>query len=193
MFNYYPENDDNSSDSSFEDALSEVSTIDSDNESDDSENVFEDEEHEYQDELIFMEDADHFRQRVNHKYYLGICQYIPYRNIHLLVNSVSPRVYFRNEQSDILRYLTNYSIIRVRQPVIEIMKLYITQDESYSVILKTFWIRIIQRCWKKVFRQRIHIIQTRRTWMFQKIKEMSGRYPSGYNQLPELKGMLSRR
>lgn len=175
-------------DSTETDSLSEVSTIDSDGSSDVD---FDEDEHDYRDELIFMEDADHFTERINGKYYLGICQYIPYRNINLLSNSVSSRVYFRNEHADVLRYLVNYSIIRVKQPRIEIMKLDIKSDGSYSVILKTYWIRLIQRRWRTIFNQRKRLIQYRKSLLFQKIKELTGFYPGGYNKIPKLTGMLA--
>lgn len=177
------------SDSDEDDLLSQASTI----ETDDSSIMdidFDDDEHDYQDEHIFIEDADHFIERTNGTYYLGICQYIPFRNINLLANSVSQRVYFRNQHSDILRYLVNYSIICINRPRIEIMKLDIQPDDSYSVILKTHWIRLIQRHWKKIYKKRQEIISRRSSIVFQKIKEITGVYPVGYNKIPTTRGML---
>lgn len=170
-----------------DDLLSQATTM----ESDDSSVNFEDDEHDYQDEHIFIEDADHFVERTNGTYYLGICQYISSRNINLLANSVSQRVYFRNQHSDILRYLVNYSIIRISRPNIEIMKLDIQPDSSYSVILKTHWIRLIQRHWKKICRRRQEIMNLRKSMVFQKIKEITGAYPLGHNKTPTMRGMLS--
>lgn len=193
--NYRVDDSDNDSDSSVEDRLSEVSTINSDSDSDsDSDNElelnFQDDDHDYQDEQIFMEDIDHFTERIDGTYYLGVCQYIPFRNITLLANSVSQRVYFRNQHADILRYLVNYSIIRVKRPCIEIMKLKITAGDSYSVILKTHWIRLIQRHWKKLYKKRQQIMNRRKTMVFQRIKELAGLYPHGYNKMPSITGML---
>jgi len=185
MAGHYNENIIVDSDSD-DDLLSQATTI----ESDDSSAEFEDDEHDYQDEHIFIEDADHFVERTTGTYYLGICQYIPSRDINLLANSVSQRVYFRNQHSDILRYLVNYSIIRITRPKIEIMKLDIRPDGSYSVILKTHWIRLIQRHWKKVYKGRQEIMKRRKTMVFQKIKELTGVYPPGYNKMPTIKGML---
>lgn len=186
MAGHYNENIIVDSDSD-DDLLSQATTI----ESDDNSLEFDEDEHDYQDEHIFIEDADHFVERTTGTYYLGICQYIPSRDINLLANSVSQRVYFRNQHSDILRYLVNYSIIRIIRPRIEIMKLDIRPDGSYSVILKTHWIRLIQRHWKKVCKGRQEIMKRRKTIVFQKIKELAGVYPPGYNKMPTMKGMLS--
>lgn len=186
MAGHYNENIIVDSDSD-DDLLSQATTI----ESDDSSVDFEEDEHDYPDEHIFIEDADHFIERTNGTYYLGICQYISSRNINLLANSVSQRVYFRNQHSDILRYLVNYSIIRISNPKIEIMKLNILPDDSYSVILKTHWIRLIQRHWKKIYKRREEIMRRRKNIVFQKIKEITGEYPPGYNKTPSLNGMLS--
>jgi hypothetical protein len=40
------------------------------------------------------------------------------------------------------------------RPTIEIMQLKIEKDGMYTAIIKTFWIKLIQRKWKKIFAQR---------------------------------------
>lgn len=58
-------------------------------------------------------------------------------------------------------------------------------------ILKTFWLRIIQKKWKKVFQKRKDIIKQRCYLSNLSIREIRGRFPSSCINLPGLKGMLS--
>lgn len=57
-------------------------------------------------------------------------------------------------------------------------------------ILKTFWLRIIQRKWKKVFQIRQHIISQRRQLSNLSIRDIRGKWADNCNVLPSLKGML---
>jgi hypothetical protein len=56
--------------------------------------------------------------------------------------------------------------------------------------LKTFWIRIIQRKWKKVFHQRQEMLRMRSNPRNIIIRENTGRWPSVCNHMPILNGML---
>ena len=58
-------------------------------------------------------------------------------------------------------------------------------------ILKTFWLRIIQKTWKKVFRQRKIVIQNRLNPAAIYLREVTGVWPENCRGLPSLKGILS--
>lgn len=53
-------------------------------------------------------------------------------------------------------------------------------------ILKTFWLRIVQRTWKKIYKQRLHIIQLRKTPASLFYREVHGKWPPMCNRLPGL-------
>jgi len=53
-------------------------------------------------------------------------------------------------------------------------------------ILKTFWIRIVQRTWKKIYKQRLHIIQLRKQPSSLFYRETHGKWPISCNRLPGL-------
>lgn len=178
-------NSESDSEGETDDELSEVSTI-----SANEEDVFDD-DHEYEDEHIFIEDEAHIQERNHGQYYIGIQQYIPTRNALLFVNTISPTVYFRHVYNDILRYLVNYSIIRVESPKIEIIQLRILPDETYSCVLKTHWLRLIQRHWKRAYMRRNAIIKAWKSPSFQRIREITGKYPYGYNIVPTLRGLMA--
>jgi hypothetical protein len=57
-------------------------------------------------------------------------------------------------------------------------------------ILKTFWIRIIQKKWKKVFEQQQQIINERCKLQSLIYRQTTGYWPSHCKTFPTLKGML---
>jgi hypothetical protein len=59
-----------------------------------------------------------------------------------------------------------------------------------TVRLKTFWIRIVQRVWKRVFRERQEIMLKRRTLQNIRYFEQHGKHLPGIHVLPSLYGML---
>lgn len=70
--------------------------------------------------------------------------------------------------------------------------LYIILPTQESIaILKTFWIRIIQKKWKKVYKERQNIIKKRCNYNNLSFRELTGRWPDICFNLPSIKGMLS--
>jgi hypothetical protein len=96
------------------------------------------------------------------------------------------------------RYLYKHPIIRNYQNIIsnpnyikpEIGEYIILPTHETITILKTFWIRIIQKKWKKVFKQKQTIIKQRCSIQSLKIRQTTGYWPTYCNVLPGLKGML---
>lgn len=68
--------------------------------------------------------------------------------------------------------------------------LYLSGGECVA-ILKTYWIRIIQRVWKRIYRDRERICRERCSFKALKHREFYGRWPSTCLYFPSLKGMLS--
>lgn len=73
----------------------------------------------------------------------------------------------------------------------EIGEYIILPTQEAVAILKTFWLRIIQKKWKKAFQERKNIISQRCHLSNLKIREISGRWPPSCLNLPGLRGMLS--
>ena len=57
-------------------------------------------------------------------------------------------------------------------------------------ILKTFWLRLIQRTWRKIYKQRQHIFQIRHTLKSLRYREIHGKWPVSCNNMPTIHGML---
>jgi hypothetical protein len=153
----------------------------------DTESIYESDE-EIIDEMYEEDEVYLNQEKFTNNYYIGICK--KYCDYYLLVNTISPRLFYKTPYNLCLTYLRDYSIIYIHAPQIEIMKLYILQDETYSVVKKTFWLRLVQRHWKKVMRLRNDIYNKRMLIYSQYTFQIRGKYPYGLNVLPGLVGML---
>jgi hypothetical protein len=141
---------------------------------------------------LYDEDEQHIESdKIPNKYYIGICKRSNhYKDQYLLLNSISPKLFYKTNYTTMIAYLKEYSIIYVSEPKLEIMKFTPIQQDVYSVIIKTHWIRLIQRHWKKVISTRNHIYKMRATINSWRYFEIHGRYPHGLNAMPILYGML---
>lgn len=75
------------------------------------------------------------------------------------------------------------------KPEIGVYILLPTQESI--AILKTVWLRIIQRKWKKICKEKQFILQNRLNPNSLYIRETTGKWPSEYRSLPGLRGMLN--
>lgn len=147
--------------------------------------------------VIRQQDYNHlYSDKTDGVYYLGLCKYIPTEDLLLMLNTVSASTFYKYNVSKTLYYLYSEAMHSGGRslrhiPYLEIMQLVVLPDETYSVLLKTFWIRLIQRRWKKVYQQRKECLQKRMTLQYQNIWERTGQFPSDARCLPTLKGMFS--
>ena len=160
------------------------------NESDDSN----EDDYEFLEELdnLYDEDETHIEaDKIPNKYYIGICKRSRhYKDQYLLLNTISPKLFYKTNYDTIIAYLKEYSIIYIAEPKLEIMKFSPINDDIYSVVIKTHWIRLIQRHWKKTISTRKYIYNMRCTIHSLRYFETNGRYPCGLNSLPTLSCML---
>jgi len=138
------------------------------------------------------------------KYYIGMYVYvkdtemlqsgvfIEHYDKLFLGMAISNRLFFKYEYKYIYKYLCS-SITYCRNARfynlnVNIMKLNITNNELYTVIVKTHWIRMIQRHWKKVIQKRKEIVNKMKTHIYLQGREMGKR---NMEKMPKLAGMLS--
>lgn len=72
----------------------------------------------------------------------------------------------------------------------EIGEVIYLQSGHAVCIIKTFWLKIIQRAWKKVYNQRMQTIQIRCQIHSLKHREITGLWPQNCRCLPSLRGIL---
>jgi hypothetical protein len=140
----------------------------------------------YSREQLFLDS-----EKQDGQYYIGLSKHMKYQNILLLVNAISAKSFYKYSYIHVLKYLYYYSLIRLYQPNIEIMKVYILNDGTYSVILKTHWIRLIQRHWKKTMKNRKQLMKKQMLVSSLYHREIYGKFPIGLNTIPMLTGLMS--
>ena len=88
--------------------------------------------------------------------------------------------------------IRNFRKIVMRKNYIkpEIAECYLMQGVAVA-ILKTFWLKIIQRKWKKIYCQRQTILQNRKSISNILYRELHGKWNISCSHLPSVIGMLN--
>ena len=95
-------------------------------------------------------------------------------------------------------HISNHAFIRNYNNIIsdknyikpEIGEVITLNGGEIVVIIKTFWLKIVQRLWKKVFEQRKKVIAKRMHIKSILYKETNGKWPQDCIYLPSIKGMF---
>tara|TARA_B110000858_G_scaffold37668_2_gene42357 strand:+ start:1949 stop:2371 length:423 start_codon:yes stop_codon:yes gene_type:complete len=74
---------------------------------------------------------------------------------------------------------------------LELVDYFCLPGEEMVGICKTFWLKMIQRKWKKVYAERQRIMQKRKTTKELLHRERHGKWSSDTAHLPTLRGMLA--
>lgn len=138
------------------------------------------------DEIADHEESIPYVDCVENKYYIGCYSY--YDENLLFAMRIDLSTFYKFKQNDINHYMFYCSELPLNCSVtknnLQIMKLVITEDDVYIAVLKTFWIRIIQRTWKRIYRERKEIVQN---WLKKYSRDFShGKGP----KIPRLYGNL---
>ena len=143
-------------------------------------------------DAILREDYDHsFSDKEDKHYYIGSCWlHLAPKPAWTLANSISPAVFFRHSITDVMHYLWLFSLFRLDRPHIDILQLHITPQGQYTVLIKTFWLRLVQRRWRQIYRERQDILRKRRSILALRYREVRGKYPQGMNALPNIIDMF---
>ena len=160
---------------------------DSDDSDDSSYDILSQEDYDDRIDQIFIYNSDQNtgpqdEEKIHGKYYIGT-------QLHLLFDiSVSPTTFFHFTFRDIIEYMREYSMwYQEQEAKIEIMKL-VVNNNTYNVILKTHWIRLIQRKWKNVLARRNIVLNKRKAIHCQMHFQI--RYMNVFNYIPTIHGML---
>lgn len=104
-------------------------------------------------------------------------------NYHYLVHMRLKNINFNH-----IRHMLNHNLTRTKFEIAECIYL---QSQHCVCILKTFWLKLIQRKWKNILRDRKKIITKRYNPNSLKYREINGKWPINCIYYPLLKGMLS--
>jgi hypothetical protein len=188
MFQYYT---DTSSDDDDEDILEDSDYLFHYSDDNDNDDFSDDELLEYETDRIYIYEMNFLdAEKEPLRYYIGIPCAV--ENDFIMNTCISATSFFHFPIQVVKMYLTAYSVFqstnRTLPKQIEIMQLQIVNG-VYRVILKTFWLRIIQRTWKRVYKERMAAIERRKSVRAQMHREIYGKYPVGM-RLPTIHGIL---
>ena len=123
--------------------------------------------------------------------YIGIPIYDTHYDVNLLASRVSTKSFFDYDIDEVMNYLRDNNIMEIpprRREVPfspDIMQVHIDDSQVFTVVLKTHWLRLVQRKWKNVIGCRQNIM---RHPNYIRNREIHGK---GTIELPSLQGMLS--
>jgi len=159
------------------------------NDSMESDTEYDSETEEMIDRIYFHEEDFLDSEKEDKHYYIGNSWVSQDKLYILYANAVTPTTFFRFDINHVKSYLHDYSIFPTNSNI-DIMKLFILDDHTYTVVIKTYWLKIIQRHWKKIYSQRKYCISRRRQIKTMMYVERNGMYPYDCYSMPGLQGML---
>jgi len=127
-----------------------------------------------------------------YNYYLVIWKYKTF-NIEFInedcETTQNEYLYMMNQTHSIYR---NYENIIKSEKYIqpEIAECIVLETGHTVAVKKTIWLRLIQRCWKNIFRKRKDIFQKRCLLSSLLYREIHGYWPANCRIMPTLQGML---
>jgi hypothetical protein len=122
-------------------------------------------------------------------YHLNICRFKQFnsRVINKLCDNYNTYYhYLANNKS--YSPIRNFNTIVSRNNYIkpEIAETIVLESGHSICILKTFWLRLIQRTWKRIYKERCRIIKLRCCYASLKEREITGRWPEKCRVYPGL-------
>jgi len=145
---------------------------------------------EEEEELFLLEeqDEDEYYPCIDKHIYLGSYEYFPDIGELLLMSQISLKLFYASNYNSLRNYIYWYSGVRISDPRLQIIKVYM-QDGCCTAVLKTHWIRLIQRTWRKIYKQRQEYIENQKRNILQHLRSRElGRMPT--EKYPGLRGML---
>ncbi len=139
------------------------------------------------DEIFEMDEDFMDADKVDSAYYIGLPGYLVSQNQLLLMNSISPNAFFKHDHAAVLKYLVEYSTSRIHKPKVHILQVHVDEHQAYNVTIKTFWLKLVQRSWKRVFKERQQMISQNKN-----PRLVQGRTLGNTSQpkLPSIRGLL---
>jgi hypothetical protein len=172
--------------------------------SDDNSFVFSEELQVYEEDLEFIQDInaqeafDDITQDIDNQLEyngVGLCigtyKYIKRSKQFLYIMNVPPITFLKYNSYMISKYFYWHSSFYVAEnPPVDLIRIYevIEPGSPFPVIyciIKTFWIKIIQRVWRRVFRERMRILRGRSTVASIRFRELNGHFPEKYRVIPK--------
>jgi hypothetical protein len=102
------------------------------------------------------------------------------------------KYYLRNFRGLKHELIKNYKNIIINKSFlnVEIGQVYYLKGDECVCIIKTFWLKLVQRAWKKIYKQRMLIQKKRRMPNSLLYRQITAKWPDNCNYMPSIRGML---
>ena len=114
---------------------------------------------------------DNWRAPLNQDYIDRQEQITPHKFIKNYKNMITQPNYIKPEIGEIINLSTGHSVC----------------------VIKTMWLRVVQRAWKRLFKERNQVIQMRCRFQSLKHREITGVWPDNCRYWPSFQGLLINR
>lgn len=196
--------------------MTQIENTDSDNNSDVTYDILynSDYDSDYEEEYVFIEEDDKCNTKYNivlceifnnlihgksnfkvDGHYLNICTFKRLNmNVVVDVCNLYNQIYLeRNYYLSHHKFIRNYHNIITKPNYIkpEIGENIYLQSGHCVCIIKTIWIKLIQRAWKKTYKNRMNIIKKRCSIEAIKTRTITRNWPENCRYLPDIRGILS--
>ena len=142
-------------------------------------------------------DDDYFdSQLIDKKWYIGLS--FKQNNYFIYLIHISPSSFLKYSYEIVHKYLRRYSCTQLPKDIkIELMQMHFVNKtlggsviQIKRVVLKTYWIKLIQRCWRNTLKRRKEMIICWSSYRNRKYAEITGRNLPEYRYLPGLVGCI---
>jgi hypothetical protein len=119
----------------------------------------------------------------NTKFNIILCIFVPNLYYHLVI------IRFKLFDIEFIKKFKDMSYLN--ETKIEISQCIYLDTQECVAIIKTIWLKLIQRTWKKIYKIKKNIITLRKMPLSIRCREITGKWPSNCFDMPSLHGMLS--
>ena len=169
-FNNYNDNNNNN--------INIINTIDSD-----SDSTYDGSDYDSDNDLNELSCIYDPEEPSNKKFTITLGKFIPHLSTHLVI------IRFKLFNLTLINKFKN--IMASNNATIQISECIYLDTQECIAIIKTFWIKLIQRTWKKIYKMRQNIICMRKNPLNIFYRETTGKWQPNCNIMPRLCGMLS--
>jgi hypothetical protein len=157
------------------------------------ESIIEDDNYDQWISILFDEQSNNIefdQDKTDGKYYIGMPGFIRNTDGYILSSNVSNTTFFKYDFNSICQFLIDYSCDFIFNPCVHILQLHISNSGVYNVVLKTFWLKIVQRTWKNIYKKRQQVLFKRKQLNNILLRQIKGKLNDSSDYLPDLYGML---
>ena len=138
--------------------------------------------------LYYDEEEYMIADKVHLRHYIGLPGYNRKYNELVFLCGISPRTFYKYDIANVTRYLSDTTVSYIHKPKIHILQLFISTGGVHNVVIKTFWLKLIQRTYRNTLQKRQQYIKKRKSLRNMYLVEINGSLPDQY---PTLRGMLT--